>query len=434
MDSINNIQIKTYGCKVNSYDTGLIEDKIKGLEFKDQVFILNTCAVTAEATKEAIRNARKIKREHPKSKIVMTGCSAQVDTELLEKLDYVDLIIANSHKGELGQILKNKFSSSTEGKTSKLFKSNIFKKSDLGVGGGIDSQHTRSFLKVQDGCNSFCTFCVIPFARGKSRSLTIDEITERVNELTAQGIQEVVITGIHIGDYEDKFFGKDNKRYLEDLMEQLLLRTKMPRFRISSLEPVEISDRLLELYQDDRMCPHFHMSLQSLNDKVLKGMKRQNNGIEGIHILNKIHEKIPGVFMGMDLIVGFPGEGESEFQEVYQKLKDSPWSKIHVFPYSERPGTFAVRLDEKNERSISMQRSKIIRELSHERFQTHLGNQLGQIKDVILLKNSKDPKIFKSLSRDYWTVQLESPPDIERGEYQVKITGKTSSELIGEVL
>jgi len=541
---MDSIKVHTIGCKVNSYDTGLIEERLSALDIQD-LHILNTCAVTEEASKEALRRARRIKREYPNSKIVITGCSAQVDTELFQSVKEVDLIVANSHKSELaeiishhyaeknpsnslsddkdknsmsnnhkvdkvskkdpsillkdslglsqledsskikpkpqspifdsshaeftkisnskmssdsfidssvdfksnkqnnlrgqGQSLKNniekEYDFSLEDSTpviKKVYKSNIFKKSDLGQGGGMDSSHTRSFLKIQDGCNSFCTFCVIPFARGKSRSLEIDEIVDRVHAIYDKGVREVVITGIHIGDYEDHFFGPSHKRGLEDLMEQLLIRTKMPRFRISSLEPLEITDRLLDLYKEEAMCPHFHMSLQSLNDKILKSMKRKNSSLEAENILNKIHKEIPNVFIGMDLIVGFPGESDENFLEVKDKLIHLPWTKLHVFPYSERPGTFATRLDQKNYRHTSVERSRLLRELSQNRYDNKIQTQVGTRKKIILLK-SKSKDTIRGLSRDYWSLTLASNDSKKIDfEYEVLVKSIDKNKLIGE--
>ncbi|MCB0393331.1 MAG: radical SAM protein, partial [Bdellovibrionales bacterium] len=205
------LQFQTFGCKVNTYDTGLLQQRLDGKNYSRPVQVLNTCAVTGEATSEAIRTLRRIKRESPETLVVVTGCSAQVDTERFQDLAEVDLIVANSHKGMIGELIEK----TIQGKLNeKVFKSNIFKKEDLELGGGLEDTHSRSFLKIQDGCNSFCSYCVIPFARGKSRSVPKEVIAERVSELGAQGIQEVVLTGIHIGDYD---FG------LEDLVEYLLL-------------------------------------------------------------------------------------------------------------------------------------------------------------------------------------------------------------------
>ena len=182
------------------------------------------------------------------------------------------------------------------------------------------------FSKIQDGCNSFCTFCVIPFARGKSRSLTVDQLVERVDYLYSEGVREVVLTGVHIGDYED------GSARIEDLVENLLNRTQIQRFRLSSLEPIELSDRLLELYTEDRMCSHFHMSIQSANTKVLKDMKRKYGAPEVRDNFERIFAKLPDAFVGMDIIAGFPGETQSEFEQTYNLLAETPWDAYACVP------------------------------------------------------------------------------------------------------
>ena len=236
-----NYSIQTFGCKVNTYDTGLLNKRLSQAGYiqtksDPRIHILNTCAVTHEATKEALRQIRRLKVRDPFCTVVVTGCGAQVDTEYYRAFPGADLIVANSHKGDLENLIKRHLRGELK---ERVFHSNIFQKEDLEAGGGVESEHTRSFLKIQDGCNSFCTYCVIPFARGKSRSISISDLTRRVQELEAQGVKEVVLTGVHIGDYEDGDF------VFEDLIEGLLKDTKMPRFRLSSIEPVEISDRLL---------------------------------------------------------------------------------------------------------------------------------------------------------------------------------------------
>ncbi len=401
---MKSFSIQTYGCKVNTYDSGLLEKRFQAKGFESskapQVFILNTCAVTEAATKEALKQARKIKSQNPFGLVVVTGCGAQVDTEAFEKMPAVDLVVANSHKGQLEFLIEDFY----KGKlTSKVFKSNIFKKEDLEAGGGLESSHSRAFLKIQDGCNSFCTFCVIPFARGKSRSVSVKDLIGRVNELYAQGFREVVITGVHIGDYED-----ENQR-LEDLVEALLSKTQMPRFRISSLEPVELSDRLLDLYKDnDRLCPHFHMSIQHLNSRVLKLMKRSYGREEVLDAFARIEKALPQAYVGMDLIVGFPTETEEEFLGALKDLENSFWSRVHVFSYSKRPGTYAARLDGQIAEAVKKERARQLRQLSQERIYQKAPKQLGASKLGLPL-SSNDPEFLKFLTRDYLTVQVPRP-------------------------
>lgn len=400
MDTNLNINLQTFGCKVNTYDSGLIQKNLLQYGFKSpqNVHILNTCAVTKEATNQAVREIRKIKSKNPDAIIVVTGCSAQVDTGVFEKLPSVDLIIANSHKGMLPQILEKHFKHENN---ERIFKSNIFKKEDLEAGGGVEPHHSRSFLKIQDGCNSFCSFCIIPYARGKSRSIGIDQLVQRTREIVADGVHEVVLTGVHIGDYLDDSKMIDNR--LEDLVENILNRTSVKRLRLSSLEPIEISDRLLKLFQNNRLCPHFHMSIQSADTEVLKQMKRTYTAEQVRASLTQIQTQIPDAFIGMDVIAGFPTETEEQFLETYKNLSESPWTRLHVFPYSERQGTRAAIMDQVPFH-VRKDRAKKLRELSHHRFQSEALKQIGKVKRALVLK--KPSRGSFCLTDNYWPVGL----------------------------
>jgi threonylcarbamoyladenosine tRNA methylthiotransferase MtaB len=445
-----NFHIHTFGCKVNTYDSGLVQKNLMSSGFEahqksatgagPQIHVLNTCAVTAEATKEAVKTIRRIKARDPLATVVVTGCAAQVDTGAFSDLPGADLVVANSHKGLLPELLRQYFKGEIK---EKVFKSNIFRKEDLEMGGGEELSHTRSFLKIQDGCNSFCTYCIIPYARGKSRSISIFDLTERVNDLYRQGVREVVLTGVHIGDYED-IFGTQ-KKFLEDLVETLLTKTSMPRFRLSSLEPVELSDRLLDLYQDSRMCPHFHMSIQSANSDVLKHMKRRYGQTEVREALEKIQQRLPGAFVGMDVIAGFPTETAEQFEDTYRTLAETPWTRIHVFPYSERPGTRAAAMTSQQNITVPwterLNRAQKLRELSLHRYQAEALKQNGSIKEVLVLK--KKAKGADGLSHDYWPVRETSGKNLSEwaGELaRFEITGFELSEknhegvLLGRML
>lgn len=398
--------VHTFGCKVNTYDTGLIQKNLSQNGFEvtankkseTAIHVLNTCAVTAEATQQAVRLIRQIKSKHPLATIVVTGCAAQVDTGAFEKLPGASLVIANSHKGLLPQLLDQYFKGDLKQKT---FKSNIFKKEDLELGGGEEIQHTRNFLKIQDGCNSFCSFCIIPYARGKSRSIPVNHLVQKIKELESQNSKEIVLTGVHIGDYADETFGLT--KGLEDLVEAILARTQVGRIRLSSLEPIELSDRLLISYKNDRLCPHFHMSIQSADSEVLKEMKRKYTEADVRSALERIQAQFPEAFVGMDVIAGFPTETEEQFENTYRVLAETPWTRLHVFPYSERQGTKAAVMSQVHQMKRK-ERAARLRELSLHRLQSESLKQVGKRKHVLIL--NRPSSSYQGVSRDYWNIQL----------------------------
>ena len=444
INNLGNYKIKmhTFGCKVNTYDSGLLQKNLsvngylsvnsKSDEKQTYIHVLNTCAVTAEASRQAVRLIRKIKSENPFSTVVVTGCAAQVDTEMFSNLKGADIVVANSHKGLLPQILDKYFKREI---TEKVFKSNIFKKEDLEAGGGLEESHTRSFLKIQDGCNSFCSFCIIPYARGKSRSIPIVEIVKKIGELQKQNVNEVVLTGVHIGDYEDKGLR------LEDLVESVLKETTIKRVRLSSLEPIELSTRLLEFYSDKRLVPHFHMSIQSADSNVLREMKRKYDANQVRDSLEKIEKYVPGAFVGMDVIAGFPTESEEQFENTYKLLCETPWTRLHVFPYSERQGTRAATFDQ-IDFAKRKERASSLRQLSLHRYQSMALKQIGSTKNILKLKSNALSNL--GLSSDYWNVEYDSDnkqqiDSLKVGDlFDVKIKDVVSDDseirLIGDLL
>lgn len=439
------IHIQTFGCKVNFHDSSLMKQRLLEKNFntsligrnlktsshsleEGQVFLINTCAVTREAGKEALRAAEKIKRENSKNLVVVTGCGAQADTEIYEQNGSVDLVVGNSHRENLPTILsdflKTRSHISKKENFQRVFKSNIFKSSDVFSGSLLpEPNRTRVFLKIQDGCDSFCTFCIIPFGRGKSRSLKISNIVQKSKELVEnQQIKEIVFTGVHIGDY------RDGNKGLGDLIEVLLTKTRLERIRLSSLEPVELTEKLLDCYQEERMCPHFHLSIQSASSPVLKGMKRKYGRKEVEQAFHIIAKRVPKAFVGMDLIAGFPSESQENFEETYEVLRDTPWTRIHVFPYSPRPGTLSARKSGW-ERAEILKRASFFRRLSISRYRQEMKKQIGTRKKVLLFKKDKE----KGLSRDYWNVRI---PKISSSseEIPVIIKGLTEKALLGSFI
>ncbi len=418
-------QMHTFGCKVNTYDTSLLEQQFKTISLLPSahadIHIFNTCAVTHEAIKKAQKQIRRLKLRNPKAKIIVTGCGVQVDTDQFTSLKGVDLVVANSHKSQIKEyiplLMRGQLS-------QRIFKSNIFKKQDMEFGGGLKSGRTRAFLKIQDGCNSFCTYCVIPFARGKSRSLNVNLLCDKINQLIDEGICEVVLTGVHIGDYHYQDM-QGQSFALSDLLQSVLEKTSIPRIRLTSLEPLELTNDLMELYQNPRVCPHFHLSIQSASTPTLQKMRRQYTSEDVQNALLMIEQKLPHAFVGMDVIVGFTGESQEDFHQTYTRLENLPWDFIHVFPYSVRPGTRASKWRDDVPLSEKKQRSQKLRKLSQMRYFKKALKQIGSQKKVLALKKQKS--IQKLLSRDYWKCILAEDTmlkDIHGDrEFKVQIIG-----------
>ncbi len=425
MDTLK-YQVKTFGCKVNLYDTGLLQKNMsqRGFELQtdSNIFVFNTCAVTAKATQEAVKEIKKLKRNKPEAKVVVTGCSAQVDTDYFSELEQVDLVIANSHKADLPKILRDYLSGITK---EKVYKSNIFKNEDLGVGGGRAVEQTRSFLKIQDGCNSFCTFCIIPFARGKSRSLPSTVIVDAVKKLVDEGVGEIVLTGVHIGDYADP---NGIELTLSQLVAKILKETTVKRLRLSSLEPIEVTDELFELYAAEQMCAHFHLSVQSCDTEVLQKMKRNYGEKEVRQCFEKIQLRYPQAYVGMDLIAGFSDETLEQHQNTLRVLQENQWTKIHVFPYSRRGGTVADKYMSHLSDAEIRNRASDLKSLSQSREEAAGRAQIEQTKRVLILKSGTE-----GLSSDYWPVKfLQAEPLLPGQEWQVRIRDSNFSEKLGQ--
>jgi len=408
--------IKTLGCKANLYDSQLIETELQKRGWAPaadedhpdiRLMIVNSCTVTNEAERQSRKAAEKLAR-HSQARIVMTGCSAEADPEALTAVPGLHYIIGNRDKPTLvDRVLKAiedplpesgaakaKILGRAQGYTEMVSRHPIDREWPLpdslfDLPSEKVSRRTRAFLKVQEGCNSFCTFCVIPYGRGPSRSLPLQEVLNRVNELVAQGAQETLLTGTNLGDYGADQGGPSQ---IENLCEEILLKTPIKRLRLTSLDPSEISPRLIELMKahQPRFSAHFHVSLQSPHSQILKLMKRQYRHEEVVRCLQALQaassEIGRGVFVGMDVITGFPGETDEIFEESFQMLKGLSWSRLHVFPYSERSGTPATRLPGAVEQSVRKQRARRLMALSLERMRTHYLNEKREVLGPVLIE------------------------------------------------
>ena len=434
--------LKTLGCKANLYDSQLIEAELQkrgwvpaAPDAEDaDLCIVNSCTVTNEADQQSRKMAKRLSRDNPTAKVVMTGCSAEVDPGKLATAKGIDFVVSNRDKPRLMDLVLEALTTDAAGVLGKAVgygemlsrhpidrewpaTESAFQAPPVGLESGA-SHRTRAFLKIQDGCNSFCTYCVIPYGRGPSRSLKIPEVVAQVNALVAQGVREVVITGINIGDYGMDWCGK---LALTELFEAIFAKTALERLRVSSLDPSEIDDGLIALMRrEPRFCPHFHVSLQSPHSRILRLMKRKYGNAEVESCLEKISRIPGGAFVGMDVITGFPGETEEEFEETRAMLSRLPWSRLHVFPYSEREGTPATRLPSSVKPEERARRARILRELSLERMREQSAALLKSCRDnarafenILVESPTRGPDgtdhWYSGYTRDYRRVLIKAP-------------------------
>ncbi len=419
--------VKTLGCKANYSDGQLLEVGLQNQGFESthdlmtaDLIVINSCTVTDEADRQSQKLARDLHRKNPNAKIVYTGCAAEVNPELALKIKGVSAVVGNQNKDAAPALIAEYFerTSSSETQAGSEILGSVSNYEQLASRHPMDREwalpeaelstilkldtdsstfRTRAFIKVQEGCDSFCTYCIIPYGRGPARSLPIQTIVDQIKTLVASGIQEVILTGTNIGDYGLDFAGR---LQVDELLEAILTQTQIARLRIGSLDPTEISDRMIELMETyPAFCPHFHVSLQHVSSKILKLMKRKYAWEQVETVLKKLGSMTRKPFIGMDLITGFPGETEEDFQLSVDRLKLLPWSRLHVFPYSERSGTPATKLPLKVKPEIRKDRARALQALSLERLTQHYSNARSSVpeastsllKGVLLESSVKGP-------------------------------------------
>jgi threonylcarbamoyladenosine tRNA methylthiotransferase MtaB len=382
--------VKTLGCKANSSDGQQIEAGLlrhgwsPAVSDADaDVIVVNSCTVTDEADRQSRKLVRDLARKNPSVRVIYTGCGAEVDPESALKIPGVSAVVGNQDKDRAADRIVEHLRSAPSrpeilGTVSgyEEFRSRHPMDREwampstgadeiLSLDPTASTFRTRAFIKIQEGCNAFCTYCVIPYGRGPARSLQIDEIVEKVKRLKDEGIREVILTGTNIGDYGIDW--SDQPR-VDDLIEAILVRSGIERLRVGSLDPTEISRRMISMMEEfDAFCPHFHVSLQHTESRILKLMKRKYSLAEVEDCLGRLGEMKRRPFVGMDLITGFPGESEEEFSAMEGRLGRSFWSRLHVFPYSERSGTPATRLPDAVGFPVRKARARRLLALSLER-------------------------------------------------------------------
>lgn len=422
--------IHTMGCKANQFESAIIEEDLikNGLEkvkdVKDADFyILNSCSVTHKSDNEAMYLLRAAKHKNPNVVTIATGCMAQIEKEELLKNDFIDYVVGNDEKLHLYEIIN----SDTKFLAKDILKLAEFSKVEL-----IDTTKTRASLKIQDGCDNRCTYCIIWKARGKSRSADSDFIVEQINNFSKHRFKEVMLTGIHIGQW-----GKEFGLTLLDLLKEIEKRTTIERYRLGSLNPTEITDELLGfLSKSDKFCPHFHLSLQSANDKTLRSMNRFYKTEDYLAQIDKINDIFELPFLGSDIIAGFAGETDEDFEMSRVNLSKSGLTQIHTFPYSIRKGTIGASMPNQNSDEVKNRRATIIKEISKQKFKEFVNKNLGRVCEVLIEKHpDKHSGNLKGMTRNYLTVQIVSKRnDLFNTLQQVRLSEYKDGIIFGELI
>lgn len=422
---MKNFYLKSMGCKSNQFEGQIVAQKLCEagfVEVKNQkeadFYILNSCSVTQTSDNEAmylLRHAHGLGL-----KTILTGCIAQIEKEKLLQEPYIDYVYGNEDKFNIANLLLNeeKFA------VKDLMSENEFCEIVLD-----DTSKTRISLKIQDGCDNRCSYCIIPYGRGKSRSANSDFIIKEINRYSELGYKEVVLTGIHIG-----LWGKEHNKELLDLLMEIENKTKIQRYRLGSLNPHEITSELLNfLQQSEKFCPHFHLSLQSACNATLKRMNRHYTVEYYLEQIEDIVLRFNKPFLGSDIIAGFVGETEDEFSTTVENLKKSKLSQIHTFPYSIRKGTIAEKLSGHLDEKIKEERAAVIKQISAEKFIAFQKSNIGDVAEVLIEKHpDKKTGLFKGVTANYLNVIM---PNAEFNTLKkVKLIGLDGNRLIGEVV
>ena len=422
----------TLGCKVNQYETeAMLElfekegyEKAETEDYAD-VYVINTCTVTHMSDRKSRQYIRRMKKKNPDAIIAVVGCYSQVSPEEILSIDEVNLVMGTNDRKKIVEEVKKIDASRKVSTVDDIMKVKAFEEIEINKTNG----KTRAFMKIQDGCDRYCSYCIIPYARGRVRSRDLESIVKEVENLAANGYKEVVLTGIHVASY-----GKDIKETdikLLDVIKQINDIEGIERIRLSSVEPILFTDEFVEAVSAmDKVCPHYHLSLQSGCDETLKRMKRRYTTEEYKTIVDRLRAAIPNVSITTDVIVGFPGETNEEFDKTYEFLKDIELTHMHIFKYSPRKGTPAATMENQVDPSTKHERSEKLLQLNEENFKKFGQKMLDKEFNVLFEQKVGDNK-FEGLTENYVKVIVESDKDLSEQILKVKIKDVKNEFLEG---
>lgn len=418
------------GCKSNQFEGSIVEESLfgNGFEKVDSIpeadfYILNSCTVTHKSDNEAFYLLRNAKHLNPNIKTILTGCIAQVEKEALFEHDFIDFVFGNDEKLHLADFLKN---------DEKFAVQNIMEQSKFADIILLDTVKTRANVKIQDGCDNRCSYCIIPFARGKSRSADEKFILNQINQLYENDFKEIILTGIHIGQW-----GLDFDKDIFSLLKFLEENSPIKRIRLGSLNPLEINEEMLDFLSESKtFCPHFHLSLQSACNNTLERMNRFYKVEKYLEQIEYINKKFNLPFLGSDIIAGFAGETDEDFEITVNNLKSSELTQIHTFPYSMRKNTVAENLPNQVEENVKEYRASVIKQISKIKFREFLDKNLNTTHQVLLEKRfDKNTGFLKGVTENYLKVILknEENADLLNTIQNIKIVEIAENVAFGEL-
>ncbi|MFW5979795.1 MAG: tRNA (N(6)-L-threonylcarbamoyladenosine(37)-C(2))-methylthiotransferase MtaB [Halanaerobiales bacterium] len=435
------VAFHTLGCKVNQYETEAMIDQFKLKDYKivnfrdkADIYIINSCTVTTQAASKSRKRARRAKRRNPEAKVVMVGCYPQAFPEEVLKIEEIDFIIGADGKKDIVNLIENKLKQYEKEniKNTEILKE-ISSYHDLTDYENLYvrevKETTRANIKIEDGCNQFCSYCIIPLARGPVRSRNKKSVLKEVKHLLNKDIREIILTGTHLGLYGSD---RNANRALSNLIKDIIAIDKNFRIRLSSIEATEINEELLYLIKDhDKVCPHLHLPLQSGSEKILQYMNRPYTPQEFENIVEKIKNLIPEIAITTDVMVGFPGETDRDFNETLEFIKTINFSRLHVFPFSPREGTPAARMDNKISGNIKNERSQILRNLNKKLMKKYNKKFIGSKRNVII-EDSRDYKsgLLQGVTDNYIRVLLEAREVFKGKMKTVKLKQSNSHEYL----
>lgn len=430
------VALATLGCKVNQYDTASIETRLRqeGCTIVDfargaDVYIVNTCTVTDRADGESRQLARRARRFNPAARVIMTGCFAQTNPDGAA-IPEVDHVVGLNRLPDLVRVVRAQLSNASD----RILVDDLrTARRVTTLGADTFTGQTRAFLKIQEGCDLFCTFCIVPFARGRSRSVPPRQVLEQLRLLAERGFQEVVLTGVHLGGY-----GLDLEPRLDlyDLLAMIAEQPPVRRIRLSSIDPPEVTPRLLDLMlRSEALCPHLHVPVQAGDDEVLHGMRRKYRTDLLRDVITGIRAALPDAAIGTDVIAGFPGESEGQFERTFQLLSELPFTYFHVFPYSRRTGTTAAKMTNALPAAVVQGRAARLRQLGERKRAAFATGFVGRDMQVLVEHTpSRTNAWLTGYTRNYQRAAFPGPITLANSEVRVRIIDAPEGRLAGQLV